>query len=129
MSSTQSAMRFEDLSIKAAPRKHSKPDCFFYGYVRGKLVVPGALPDGSDLVLGVKDIEIKLVNGNPRVDFKGIPYQKDGVTKYSPPVIPLSKETRDHLTTLLFADPAVDAVVIAATDSFDAAEKAEGCAS
>jgi hypothetical protein len=42
----------------------------FLGYAYTELTVPGALDDGSDLKVGMPDIEVrKTVDGKPRVDF------------------------------------------------------------
>lgn len=98
--------------------------CWFLGYVSATLVAPKALPDGSDMMITIRDIELALnASGEPVIGFKSKKVEREGrETAYFPYAFSRNAETRAWLTATLFALPEVQRVVDAA-DRFDR----EGC--
>jgi len=113
-------VRFEDVRFRSVMRKHA--DSIFLGFADATLVVPGACPDGSDLMLRVRSIEVKIVRGNdgdvsPRIDFKS---EQGRNGEWYPMLFPKSAESRATLTNAILKDRFVSAVVISVIEDLDA---------
>ncbi len=93
-------IRFEDVDFRAHIVEHEKST--FLGYADATLCV-------GDLKLRIRGIQVKLLNGSPRMD---LPQERGDNGKWYPIVFPKSAATRDAMTTSLFADRAVSAVAI-----------------
>ncbi len=92
------SIRFEDVTFRAHVREHDKST--FLGYADATLVV-------GDLKLRIRGIQVKLLNGSPRMD---LPQERGNDGKWYPIVFPKSAETRTALTEALFADRVINAV-------------------
>ena len=118
--SYHNVLRFEDVRFRSVMRTHD--DSIFLGFADATLVVEGALPDGSDLLLRVRSVEVKVVRGNdgdvsPRIDFKS---EKGQNGTWYPILFPKSAETRTALTNAILKDRFVSAVVISVIEDLDA---------
>jgi len=83
----------------------------FLGYLYGELTVEGIL-DGEDLKIGMPDLQVRItVDGAPRVDFPQDLKEIRGESRYVARYFSASKTTREALTTLVFALPAVSRAV------------------
>lgn len=102
----KNAPRFEDVRFRACIKMHEKST--FLGYADATLVVPGALGKDLDLMIRIRGIQVKLLNGVPRIDF---PQERGGDGVYYPHLFPKSKETRVALTDALLAEPMINATV------------------
>jgi hypothetical protein len=100
------SLRFDEVSFRACIRTHARS--VFVGYADATLVVPEALPDGSDLELRICKIELKVVNGVPRIDFKSIRGENG---QWYPVLFPKSGKSRVALTEAILQDRMVNAVV------------------
>lgn len=109
------SLHFEDVRFRAHIREHERST--FIGYADATLVAPGVLPDGSDLKLRIRGIEVKLTSNGPRIDFKS---EKGGNGQWYPVLFPKSAESRTALTVALLADATVRAVVEAHQERFAA---------
>jgi len=109
------SLRFEDVRFRAHIREHEQTT--FIGYADATLVAPSVLPDGSDLKLRIRGIEVKLTSNGPRIDFKS---EKGRDGSWYPVLFPKSAESRTALTVALLADPTVRAVVDAHQERFAA---------
>ena len=92
------AIRFEDVTFRAHVREHDKST--FLGYADATLV-------SGDLKLRIRGIQVKLLNGSPRMD---LPQERGNDGKWYPIVFPKSAATRDAMTEALFADRVINAV-------------------
>ncbi len=108
----KNAPRFEDISFR--PCFRDRGNCLFLGFASAKLVVPQVLgPDKEDLILYVNDIQVKVLNGKPRID---LPQEKGRDGRWYSIVAPGSAATRSALTELIFADAKIRAF---ARDAWD----------
>ncbi len=92
------AIRFEDVKFRAHVKVHANST--FLGYADATLV-------SGDLMLRIRGIQVKLLNGSPRMD---LPMEQGNDGKWYPIVFPKSAATRDALTEALFADRVINAV-------------------
>ncbi len=92
------SIRFEDVTFRAHIREHDKST--FLGYADATLCV-------GDLVLRIRGIQVKLLNGSPRMD---LPQEKGNDGVWYPIVFPKSAATRVAMTEALFADRMINAV-------------------
>lgn len=88
--STQIA--FTDLRVRGARKEHG--NCTFLGYADATLVVNGALQ------IRFRGIELKVLNGTFRIDFKS---EQGSDEKWYPMVFPKTKESRKALTSAMLA--------------------------
>jgi len=102
----KNAPRFDDVRFRHAPKVHAKST--FLGYADATLVVPGALGKDLDLMIRIRGIQVKLLNGVARIDF---PQERGSDGKYYPHLFPKSAESRVALTDAILADPIINAVV------------------
>jgi hypothetical protein len=108
VSQTQSnAPRFEDIRFRAHVREHESS--VFLGYADATLVVDGVLAEGADLKIRIRGIQVKLLNGKPRIDF---PQERGEDGRWYPHLFPKNAETREALTSALLDDRMVRAVVL-----------------
>ena len=91
-------IRFEDVTFRAHVVEHERST--FLGYADATLVC-------GELKLRIRGIQVKLLNGNPRMD---LPQERGSDGKWYPIVFPKSAETRTALTEALFADRMIHAV-------------------
>ncbi len=92
------SIRFEDVKFRAHVKVHANST--FLGYADATLV-------SGDLKLRIRGIQVKLLNGSPRMD---LPQEKGNDGKWYPIVFPKSAETRTAMTEALFADRVINAV-------------------
>jgi len=109
-------LHFTDVRFRSHLRHHEKST--FVGYADATLQVDGALPDGGDLKLRIRGIEVKLTQSGPRIDFKS-EQGRDGA--WYPLFFPKSGATRVALTHAILADPLVAAAVQIAQEERSAA--------
>ncbi len=102
---SNSTIRFEDVTFRAHVVEHEKST--FLGYADATLVVDDGIVEGVDLKLRIRGIQVKLLNGSPRMD---LPQERGNDGKWYPIVFPKTAETRVALTEALFADRMVNAV-------------------
>lgn len=91
------SIRFTNLKVRGQRTQKSEKYTFL-GYADATLVVPGALPDGSDLQLRFRGLQLKVVNGAFRFDFKS---EKGRDGEWYPNTFPVSGPTRAALTEQL----------------------------
>ena len=99
-------VRFEDVAFRANIRFHENST--FLGYADANLVVESALEDETDLKIRIRGLQVKIVNGTPRIDF---PQEKGSNGIWYPIVFPKTRETREQLTMSLLSDPTIALVV------------------
>lgn len=109
-------LRFDDVRFRSHVRHHEKST--FVGYADATLVVEGALPDGADLNLRIRGIEVKITAAGPRIDFKS---EKGRDGEWYPMLFPKSGATRTALTNALLSDRMVGAAVQIADEERNAA--------
>ncbi len=112
--SKKSAPRFVDVRFRAHVREHESST--FLGYADATLVVSDALGKGIDLTLRIRGIQVKIVNGQPRIDF---PQEQSQNGNWYPHIFPKNAETRVALTTALLSDRMVHAVVASVMEDQD----------
>jgi len=85
----------------------------FVGYVNATIVIPAALPDGSDLMLTINDMELAVnASGVAVLGFKSKKVVREGRDdQFFPYAFSRNAETRAWLTTTLFALPEVQRVL------------------
>ncbi len=93
-------IRFEDVTFRTHIVEHERST--FLGYADATLVC-------GDLKLRIRGIQVKLLNGSPRMD---LPQERGNDGKWYPIMFPKSAETRTALTNALFADAAISAVAL-----------------
>lgn len=103
---SKNAPRFEDVRFRAHLREHENST--FLGYADATLVVPGVLAEKADLAIRIRGIQVKILNGKPRIDF---PQEEAENGRYFPHLFPKSAKSRAALTDALLADRMVHAVV------------------
>ena len=104
--SRKNAPRFEDVTFRAHIREHEKST--FLGYADATLVVPEALGKDLDLMIRIRGLQVKILNGAARVDF---PQEKGSNGVWYPHLFPKTAETRIALTEALCADRMVAATI------------------
>lgn len=83
----------------------------FLGYLYAELVVADVL-DGEDLKIGMPDLQVRITrDGTPRVDFPQDLKEIRGEERYVARYFTASKRSREALTSLVFALPAVSRAV------------------
>lgn len=83
----------------------------FLGYLYAELVVSDVL-DGEDLKIGMPDLQVRITrDGAPRVDFPQDLKEIRGEERWVARYFSASKATREALTILVFALPAVSRAV------------------
>ncbi len=92
------SIRFEDVKFRAHVKVHANST--FLGYADATLV-------SGDLKLRIRGIQVKILNGSPRMD---MPQEKGNDGVWYPIVFPKTAETRVALTEALFADRVINAV-------------------
>ena len=92
------SIRFEDVEFRAHVKVHANST--FLGYADATLV-------SGDLKLRIRGIQVKILNGSPRMD---MPQEKGNDGVWYPIVFPKTAETRVALTEALFADRVINAV-------------------
>ena len=84
----------------------------FLGYLYAALVIAGVLPDDHDLKIGMPDLQVRItVDGSPRIDFPADEKLVNGEKRWVDRYFSASKQTREALTTLVFALPCVSRAV------------------
>ena len=104
--SRKTAPRFEDVKFRAVIKQHANST--FLGYADATLVVPAAIGKDTDLMLRIRGIQVKILNGTPRID---LPQEKGNDGKWYPTIFPKNAATREMLTTSLLEDRLVAATV------------------
>lgn len=105
-STGKNAPRFEDVRFRAKIVEHANST--FLGYADATLVVPAAISKDADLMLRIRGIQVKILNGTPRID---LPQERGSDGKWYPTIFPKSAETREMLTSALLSDRLVAATV------------------
>jgi hypothetical protein len=95
-----------------------RESCTFLGYADATLVVPSAFGKELDLKIRIYGIQVKLLNGRPRMD---LPQEQGADGKWYSVVRPANGETRKALTDALFADRMVNAVAVTVQQDRDRA--------
>ena len=96
MSKPNAQVSFVDIRFRGARREHASST--FLGYADATLRV--SVGDASVLDLRIRGIELKVLNGRFRVDFKS---EQGSDGKWYPLVFPKTAETREILTHAMLA--------------------------
>lgn len=110
MSDSLNTPHFEEVIFRAGIREHG--NCTFLGYADGTVVA-------GDLRLRIRNLQVKILNGNPRVDF---PQEKGTNGIWYPIVFPKNAETRRALTESLFQSDPVFTLASIVLEDYDRAE-------
>ncbi len=94
----------------------------FLGYLYGVLTVAGILDDGEDLKIGMPNLKVRItVAGAPRIEFPADLKEIKGVERWVAQYFTENKASREMVTRLAFALPAVGRAVERAVRRADAA--------
>ncbi len=96
--------RFVDVQFRPVRKNHS--NCTFLGYADATLQIPSGLGKDLDLLLRIRGLQVKVLNGTPRIDF---PSERGQDGNYYPLVFPKSAESRTALTDSLLQDEVISA--------------------
>lgn len=84
----------------------------FLGYLYAELVIAGVLDGSEDLKIGMPDLQVRITrDGKPRVDFPADLKQVRGEERWIARYFSANAATRETLTRLVFALPAVSRAV------------------
>lgn len=84
----------------------------FLGYLYAELCVEGILDEDEDLKIGMPDLQVRITrDGKPRVDFPADKKEVRGEERWIARYFTASAASRDTLTRLVFALPAVSRAV------------------
>lgn len=92
-------IHFEDVVFRVCFRDHG--NCKFLGYADGTVVA-------EDLRLRIRGLQVKILNGKPRIDFL---FEKAPNGVLYPICFPKSAETREALTQSLFEHPQISEMI------------------
>lgn len=101
-------IRLENVRVKPCIKAHDSGRVHL-AYVDATVVIPEALPDGSDFMITVPDISVAVTaDGHNVVDFKSRVATVNGAEKRFPYVFTRNAESRAWLTETLHALPEVN---------------------